>query len=432
MAKKWIQAVGTFNRADHSGEFVAVQPARESNMLRAQSASGLLETISTGQASSVLGELSPHLAAQLCNQLPSHIVTELLGLQRSPTADAILEEMTPEEAASARKLAQYADDVAGGLMATEYLSVTATSSIAQVIAKLTTGADRYRDFDVQYVYVTDERGRLVGVLPLREIVLSKPDRSVRTVMISSPLSLLDSAGLEEVESFFDKHSFFGVPIVDADQQLIGVVRRSSIEQVRANQADDRYRKSQGLVAEELRSMPTLLRSRRRLAWLSANVVLNVIAASVIVYFEETIQRVIALAVFLPLISDMSGCSGGQAVAVTMREVSLGLAKPSDYLRILGKEASVGLINGFCLGCLVGLGGLLIYGNPWLGLVVGAALCINTVIAVAIGGCIPLLLKRFKFDPAVASGPLLTTITDMCGFFIVLGLATAFLSRLVHE
>jgi len=184
------------------------------------------------------------------------------------------------------------------------------------------------------------------------------------------------------------------------------------------------------VSDELRSMPTWLRSRRRLAWLSSNIVLNIIAASVISAYEETLAAVIAIAVFLPMVSDMSGCSGNQAVGVSMRELALGLTRPSDLFHVLRKELSVGIINGIVLGILIGLVAWVWKGNLFLGIVIGTALSANTLIAVAIGGCVPLLLKRFGVDPAVASGPLLTTVTDMAGFFLVLSLATLFMPHLV--
>ncbi|MDH3946518.1 MAG: magnesium transporter, partial [Chromatiales bacterium] len=183
-------------------------------------------------------------------------------------------------------------------------------------------------------------------------------------------------------------------------------------------------KSAGIVGgEELRSMPVMLRARRRLSWLSANIVLNVIAASVIALYQDTLSAVIALAVFLPIVSDMSGCSGNQAVAVSMRELTLGAIVPRDLWRVWWKEVSVGLINGLVLGGLLAGAAWAWKGSPLLGLVVGAALAINTVVAVSLGGTIPLALKRFGVDPAVASGPLLTTVTDMCGFFLVLSLAS---------
>lgn len=177
-------------------------------------------------------------------------------------------------------------------------------------------------------------------------------------------------------------------------------------------------------------MPLLLRSRRRLSWLSINIVLNVIAASVIALFEETLTAVIALAFFLPIISDMSGCSGNQSVAVSVRELALGLIKPYEVGFVWLKEIGVGAINGTVLGLLIGGVAWMWRGNPYLGVVVGLALTINTMIAVSIGGVVPLIIKRFDMDPALASGPVLTTITDICGFLLVLGIATAMLPLLV--
>jgi magnesium transporter len=138
---------------------------------------------------------------------------------------------------------------------------------------------------------------------------------------------------------------------------------------------------------------------------------------------------ITLAIFLPMVSDMSGCSGNQAVAVSMRELSLGLVRPNELLRVLRKEATLGIINGLALGLLLGGVAYLWQGNAYLGLVVGGALAANTVVAVSLGGLLPLLLKKLKMDPALVSSPLLTTVTDMCGFFFVLSFASAILPKL---
>ena len=144
----------------------------------------------------------------------------------------------------------------------------------------------------------------------------------------------------------------------------------------------------------------------------------------------TIAAVIAIAIFLPMVSDMSGCSGNQAVAVSMRELALGLTRPVDLFHVLKKELSVGIINGIVLGILVGIVAWVWKDNGFLGMVIGLALSLNTLLSVSIGGTVPLLLKRFGIDPAVASGPLLTTVTDMAGFFLVLSLASLFMPQLL--
>jgi magnesium transporter len=213
-------------------------------------------------------------------------------------------------------------------------------------------------------------------------------------------------------------------VVDEAGVLLGIVERAAVDDATIDSAEADHMKSLGIASgEELRSMPSLERSRRRLAWLSINIVLNLMAASVIAVYEETLQAAIALAVFLPIISDMSGCSGNQAVAVSLRELSLGVVRPAELLYVLGKEAFVGVLNGLALGSLLAGVAFLWKGDPILGAVVGLALGINTLLAVSIGGTVPLVIKRMGWDPALASGPILTTLTD---FFLTLSFATAVL------
>ena len=262
-----------------------------------------------------------------------------------------------------------------------------------------------------------------------DIIVAPPQARLADIL-QPAVSVRDTTPLDELEDFFDENNLSAVPVVDDKDRMLGVVRRRSVYDAVAERADADHLKSQGIVGgEELRSMPTSVRSRRRLSWLSVNVLLNIIAASVIAQFQDTLSAVIILAVFLPIISDMSGCSGNQAVAVSMRELSLGLVRPSEIRRVWLKEVTVGAINGLGLGLLIASVAWAWQGNPYLGLVVGSAMMLNTVLAVSIGGTVPLVLRRFGVDPALASGPILTTVTDMCGFFLLLSMATAVLPRL---
>jgi magnesium transporter len=247
--------------------------------------------------------------------------------------------------------------------------------------------------------------------------------------MNTPVSVSPDTSQDKLATLFDENPFLGIPVVDERNVLIGVVSREAITEAELERVEHQSMSRQQ-VGDELRSMPTLLRSRRRLAWLSSNIVLNIIAASVIASYEDTLTAVIAIAIFLPMVSDMSGCSGNQAVAVSMRELALGLTRPVDLFHVLRKELSVGIINGIILGILIGIVAWMWKDNVFLGLVIGLALSLNTILSVSIGGTVPLLLKRFGVDPAVASGPLLTTVTDMAGFFLVLSLATLFMPRLI--
>jgi magnesium transporter len=398
--------------------------ARLAEVLTTQRAAELVETIPDAQAVDVLERLAPDRSAAILERLPSDEQADLLGDLSRQDADAILSEMSPDEADQARILSRYPDDVAGGLMIREYLTYPEFYTVGRVLQDLRSHADEYRDYVVQYAYVT-RRGRLRGVLRLRDLLFGHPAREIHEIMLREPLSVPDSSDLDELRAFFERNTFYGAPVVDPKGRLVGIVTRAAVEAARADRSDSDYLKTQGIVGgEELRTMPLAVRSRRRLAWLSMNIGLNIAAASIIAVYQETIAAVIALAVFLPIISDMSGCSGNQAVAVSMRELTLGVVRPTEVLRVWGKEVSVGAVNGIALGALIAGAAWAWDGNPALGAVVGIALAVNTVFAVSVGGVVPLVLRRFNMDPALASGPILTTLTDMCGFFLLLSLATA--------
>ena len=396
-----------------------------------QAAAEIIEYLPDHQAAEAMEGLDPATAARIIEALPSDQGANLLRELSQPDVDAILGALPAEDAAEVRRLIAYDEDVAGGLMITEFLEFDEQLRVADVLAHLQARAEEYSRYNIQYSYVVDDAGTLIGVLPLRRLLFATRSTPLRDVMYRDPVRVRHMDDLPTLVNVFLDHPFMALPVVDDDGRLVGVVERSGLEHALADAADERYRQSQGIVGgEELRSMPVLLRSRRRLAWLSVNIGLNVLAASVIAAHQSTLEAVIALAVFLPIISDMSGCSGNQAVAVSMRELTLGVARPRDIGRVIRKEMAVGVINGIVLGALIATVAFIWKGNAWLGLVVGMALAANTVVAVAIGGGIPLILKALRKDPALASGPVLTTITDMCGFLLVLTLADLWMDKLL--
>jgi len=391
-------------------------------VLKPDTAAELLDEFPDSLAADLIESLDVARAADIVDELPSDQGADLLGSMDGSDAEAILEEMDPRVAAQVRGLITYPHDVAGGLMEPEYCAYPERIAVRDFLRDL---SDRRAEIDQlpSRLLLLDRRGRPTGGVDIRDVLLSTPE---------SPLALLAkdidtlpvAATLDDLEEYFDEYETLGVPIVDDSGRLVGRVRRRAVQEAIAERAQSDQLKVQGIVSgEELRAMPVVARSRRRLSWLSVNILLNIVAASVIALFQDTVSAVIALAVFLPIVSDMSGCSGNQAVAVSLRELTLGIVEPRDVLRVWWQEVSVGLLNGAALGVLLSLAAFLWQGSPLLGAVVGVALALNTVLAVSIGGTVPLVLKHFQVDPAVASGPILTTVTDMCGFFLVLGLAT---------
>ena len=399
------------------------------NLVPAELAAELIEEAPNEVAVEMVERLQAAKAAEIIDELDSNIQADVIGEMDQPGADAILAEMNAEDADDVRRLVEYDDDTAGGLMVAETFAFEEKATVGAVLRRLASDEEDFERYRGQHPYVIDAEGAPVGVVSLRNLLTAKRSSSLTDIMVE-PMVVQVSTKLDELQDLFDEFPFLGMPVVEADGKLVGVVSRSAVSEAALERAESENLKLQGIVGDELRSMPLGIRSRRRLAWLSANIVLNIIAASVISAYEETLAAVIAIAVFLPMVSDMSGCSGNQAVGVTMRELSLGLVRPVDAFRVWIKEISVGLINGIVLGILIGIVAWVWKGNGYLGLVIGLALCLNTMIAVSIGGVVPLMLKRVGQDPAVASGPLLTTITDMAGFFLVLSLASAFMPLLI--
>lgn len=401
--------------------------ARLFEILGAEIAAELIEDLPHSQAADAIEAAEPVAAAEILGELQSDDRVDVLAEVEDADREAILEVSEPQTAEEIRSLLEYRTDTAGGLMHTEFLSVPAALTTSAALEEIRRSAETYARYSIQYLYAVDAGGRLEGVVPLRSLLLAQGEARIADVMVRKPISLRADDPLDTLYELFEEEEFLGAPVVDEDGVLLGVVERRAVDDATIDQAEADHMKSLGIASgEELRSMPPLERSRRRLSWLSINIVLNLLAASVIAAYEETLQAAIALAVFLPIISDMSGCSGNQAVAVSLRELSLGVVRPGELAHVLGKEAMIGVLNGLALGVLLGAVAFLWRGDYLLGGVVGLALGLNTLLAVSIGGTVPLLIKRFGWDPALASGPILTTLTDVCGFFLTLSFASAVL------
>ncbi|MEM9478195.1 MAG: magnesium transporter [Verrucomicrobiota bacterium] len=392
-----------------------------------EDAAEVLDHLPESQAADILEELPAIDAAEIIDVLPASTGSEILREMDEPERSAILDNFTDEEEKQdLEEHLAYPVDSAGALMSERVLRIEASQNVRDALELLSEKAEKFSDRDIQYAYVVKHE-KLVGVLPLRRLALSGRTQTAGDLMIPDPEAVNATAELAELVDFFDGHGYLGAPVVDDEKRLLGVVSRDVVREAQTDSQTGDFLRASGITAgEELRSLPLRTRSFRRLCWLVPNILLNLLAASVIMAFQGTLEAVIVLAAFLPIVSDMSGCSGNQAVAVSIRELSLGILRPGDFLRIFVKEGLVGIINGTAVGIVLGLIAGVWTGRPLVGLVVGGALFLNTILSVLIGGLVPLLLKRFKVDPALASSPILTTCTDMCGFFLVLGIASVVL------
>ncbi len=292
------------------------------NLVPAELAAELIEEAPNEVAVEMVERLQAAKAAEIIDELDSNIQADVIGEMDQPGADAILAEMDAEDADDVRRLVEYDDDTAGGLMVAETFAFEEKATVGAVLRRLASDEEDFERYRGQHPYVIDAEGAPVGVVSLRNLLTAKRSSSLTDIMVE-PMVVQVSTKLDELQDLFDEFPFLGMPVVEADGKLVGVVSRSAVSEAALERAESENLKLQGIVGDELRSMPLGIRSRRRLAWLSANIVLNIIAASVISAYEETLAAVIAIAVFLPMVSDMSGCSGNQAVGVTMRELVVG-------------------------------------------------------------------------------------------------------------
>lgn len=438
---QWLEAGDPVELEHYIGSLSPSERARAFARLDQDETDRIFSLISPEQAAEIIQDLSDEQGAGLIETLPAEMAADVVDLlpvndqidilneiNSDDATRAIIANLSAEDAREVRQLLKYEEDTAGGIMSTAILSYRENMLVGAVLDDIRENREEYAQYDVQYVYVIDSQSRLTGVLPLRTLLLTPRDTLINHVMIPQTVKTSVDTSLEELVDIFEEYEYLGIPVVDRKGRLVGVALRYEVMEAVGERETDNYLKSSGIVGgDELRSMATMIRSKRRLSWLCINILLNIAAASVIALYQDTLQAVIALAVFLPIISDMSGCSGNQAVAVSIREITLGITKPTDIFNVILKESIVGLINGTVLGILLGGVAFLWKGNVYLGLIIGGALLFNTIIAVCIGGIIPLILQKWGRDPALASGPILTTVTDMCGFLLTLGFATSMLS-----
>ena len=396
-------------------------------LLKPDAAADLIEELADAHAADIMEALGAHEAAAIADELESDHRADILGEMAEQDAERILQAMDPEEAEDARSLLQYPDDTAGGIMVTEFVSYPQDTPVAHVLRDMRENAERYSDYGIHYAYVESERGGLVGVVPMRVLLLATEGKRLADVMMPNPIYAPAAMELAELDQLFERYPFWNLPVTDAAGRMLGVIRRADLEEALGEEQEKTLLRFGGIIGgEEIRSMPLIERTTRRMVWLGLNVMLSLIAASVILLFEGTVDRVFALVFFIPVIGNMCGCSGNQAVAVSIRELTLGLVQSGDYLRVWRKEMAAGAINGTVIGIILGLFAMLLdyflwHDSPWIGVIVAFAFLVNTMVSVSVGGLIPLLLRRFKADPALGAPPIMTTLTDMCGFVLILTL-----------
>jgi magnesium transporter len=399
---------------DAAREILQQLPPAESALilseLEAPKSANLLEEFTAAQIVNWLRFLPPHMIADLVLALPPERRTEVL------TA------LPPKQSREATALLRYSPDSAGGIMDNRFIALRSDKTVEESLAALRASSEKRVD-DVLYIYVTDDAERLVGVVALRDLVFAPVERRISEIMNREVRFLRVNDDQEEIARQIQHYHFLGLPVVDEQQRLVGVVKVRDAIRVAQVEATEDMQLMVGLSGEERIWTPWRDSIAKRLPWLGVNLITALGAATVVSIFENTVSRWTALVAFLPLICAVAGNAGNQALTVIIRSLALGEVAPGDGVRALRKELFIGAANGFVLALAIGLIAFGWKGSVLLGVVAGSAMLLNQIIGALSGVAIPFALKWFKVDPALASSILVTALTDTMGFLVFLGTAT---------
>ena len=281
-----------------------------------------------------------------------------------------------------------------------------------------------------YIYVVDDLNVLKGVVPLRQIIVSTPDTLIKDIMIENIISAPVDMDQEEVSHIFEKYGFMAIPVVDHNGEILGIITVDDVMEIMKEEYTEDMFRLAGLDEEEKVAGTVIGAIKSRLPWLLVNLVTATLAAKTVSLFENTIAQIVALATFMPMVAGMGGNAGSQTLTLIIRGIAIGEISYENQADILKKEIAIGIINGLCLGLVVGVLGYFWVGSLVFGFVIGTAMLLNLIIATISGYLVPILLKKVGIDPALASAVFVTTVTDVLGFFFFLGLATVMLQYLI--
>ncbi len=383
----------------------------------------------------VLGELGDDLQAQFLEDMDAYEVSLLTeGLEDDDIADIlqqlpgqvtreVLNAMDQQDRARLERVMHYPDDVAGGLMNTDTITIRARLTL-DVVLRYLRRHDEIPEMTDNLI-VVNRSDQFIGLLPLRTLLVSDPHTSVREMMVTDvepiPVDMPDT----QVARLFERNDWVSAPVVDADGKLLGRITIDDVVDVIREDADRSLMSMAGLDEDADTFAPVMRAAPRRALWLGINLITAFIASSVINLFQDTIEKVVALAVLMPIVASMGGVAGTQTLTLMIRGIAMGQIRKNNEFWLLNRELLVGMLNGILWAAVVAVAASLWFEDWTIGFIIAAAMVINLLTAALAGTALPLIMTRARIDPALAGGVVLTTVTDVVGFVSFLGLATLF-------
>lgn len=419
--------------------------ARMLNSMKPQDAAHLLESSPPKMRNTIWqlvdpdneGEILPFLSEEIQKQFLEGLNAEEVlaiteGLETDDIADilqqlpnTIIQEvilsMDQQDRQRVESVLNFDEDSAGGLMSTEMITIRAPITLDVVLRYLRRHEDLPENTDT--IYVVNRQDEFIGLLPISRLIISDPGSTVREVMITEAKTIPVDMPKQEVALLFERNNWVSAPVVNTEGKLLGRITIDDIVDVIRDDAEHNMLSMAGLTEDEDTFASVRKTAPRRAIWLGINLLTAVLASAVIHMFEGTIERVVALAVLMPIVASMGGVAGTQTQTIIIRGIALGQIGKNNSLWLLAREVAVGLLNGICWAIAIGAITYVVYSDITLSLIIGFALIINIIASAITGTLLPIALKKMHIDPALAGGVILTTVTDVVGFIAFLGLAT---------
>lgn len=360
------------------------------------------------------------------NMFTDDVVTFLTDIN-GEKADEILFKMDKEKAKKVRILLSYAEETAGSIMTKEFISISSSDTAGNVIEQLRKEAP---DAEIIYYnYVIDELGALVGVVSLRDLITAPPNETIKNIMSTRVVSIPEDMDQEEVAMVIKKYDFLAAPVISKNNRLLGIVTVDDMMDVLEDEATEDFGEISAAKGATDINLSSFTVAKMRSPWIITLMFFGLITGGIIGRFEATLEAVVLLAAFIPMIMDSAGNVGTQSLAVSVRGLALGTIEKGSYGKIIRREFGTGALIGLICMALIFVMITIIYGNWVLALIVGFSILCTLSISAVIGAIVPLIINKLKFDPAIASGPFITTLNDITGLLIYFSIATALMDIL---
>lgn len=414
--------------AEAWSEFTIEEKIRLFNILKTKVAADIFEFLREDQMVELLDNLPAGRKVDILNEISPDDRTDLFAVLPTEEVEKLIPLLEPDEQKRARELLAYKANTAGGLMTTDYITVPENVNIASVMKELRTKA---KDIDfIQNIYVVDKVNRLQGVIPLKDLLATSPKRKVERVMESYFPSVGLEMDQEDVARVFEKYDVPSLPVLDKLGRIKGIITVDDvIDVIKEEASEDIYRFGAAGVTDEYLNANPMVIARKRGMWLIVLALAGFISGTILEHYSFLLSSIVSLSFFIPILMNTSGSAGTQAATVVIRGLATGEIKLGNVWHVVRKEIFIGIFIGILTGAITALRALVMQGDVMLGFTVAVAMLVAIMFATALGGGLPIMFKKFGLDPALMSGPLITTILDSTALLIYFNVTFLLLYRI---